>query len=83
MAVALRKRKKCGIVPFFHVARRTSHAPCLLATARNTNYLVIGTFASRDWANRNYGHKIEHAVELRESGSGISIISEEHWKRFV
>jgi NAD-dependent DNA ligase len=50
---------------------------------RDTNYLVIGTFASRDWANTNYGRKIEHAVELRESGSGISIISEEHWKRFV
>jgi len=50
---------------------------------RETNYLVIGTFASRDWANTNYGRKIEHAVELRESGSGICIISEEHWKRFV
>ena len=50
---------------------------------RDTNYLVIGTFASRDWANTNYGRKIEHAVELRESESGISIISEEHWKRFV
>jgi NAD-dependent DNA ligase len=50
---------------------------------RDTNYLVIGTFASRDWANTNYGRKIEHAVELRESGSGICIISEEHWKRFV
>ena len=50
---------------------------------RDTNYLVIGTFASRDLANTNYGRKIEHAVELRESGSGISIISEEHWKRFV
>jgi hypothetical protein len=45
--------------------------------------LVIGTFASRDWANTNYGRKIERAVELRQSGSGISIISEEHWKRFV
>ena len=50
---------------------------------RETNYLVIGTFASRDWANTNYGRKIEHAVELRESGCGISIISEEYWKRFV
>ena len=50
---------------------------------RDTNYLVIGTFASRDWANTNYGRKIEHAVELRESGSGISIISEEHWRRFI
>jgi len=50
---------------------------------RDTSYLVIGTFASRDWSNTNYGRKIEHAVELRESGSRISIISEEHWKRFL
>jgi NAD-dependent DNA ligase len=50
---------------------------------KDTNYLVIGTFASRDWANTNYGRKIEHAVELRELGTGISIISEEHWRRFI
>ena len=50
---------------------------------RETHYLVIGLFASRDWANTNYGRKIDRAVELRDSGSGISIISEEHWKQFV
>lgn len=51
---------------------------------RKTNYLVIGLFASRDWANTNYGRKIERARELRdECGSGISIISEEYWKQFV
>lgn len=49
-----------------------------------THFLVIGIFASRDWANTNYGRKIERAKELRdEKGSGISIISEEHWKRFI
>ncbi len=53
------------------------------APTRQTHYLVIGLFASRDWANTNYGRKIERAVELRDSGSSISIVSEEHWKRFV
>jgi NAD-dependent DNA ligase len=53
------------------------------APTRESNYLVIGVFASRDWANTNYGRKIERAVELRDSRSGIAIISEEHWKRFV
>jgi hypothetical protein len=48
-----------------------------------SQYLVIGTFASRDWYNTNYGRKIERAVELRNSQSGIAIISEEHWQRFV
>ena len=50
---------------------------------RASHYLVIGVFASRDWANTNYGRKIERAVELRESRSGIAIISEEHWRKFV
>lgn len=53
------------------------------APMRQTHYLVIGLFASRDWANTNYGRKIERAVELRDCGSGISIISEEHWQQFV
>jgi hypothetical protein len=50
---------------------------------KKSNYLVIGVFASRDWYNTNYGRKIERAVELRESKSGIAIISEEHWRKFV
>jgi hypothetical protein len=48
-----------------------------------SHYMVIGVFASRDWANTNYGRKIERAVELRDSGSGLAIIPEEHWKKFV
>lgn len=50
---------------------------------QQTHYLVIGLFASRDWAHANYGRKIERAVALREGGSGISIISEEHWRSFI
>lgn len=50
---------------------------------RESHYLVIGVFASRDWFNTNYGRKIERGVELRESGSGLAIISEEHWKSFL
>lgn len=50
---------------------------------RDTSYLVIGSFASRDWVNTNFGRKIEYAVKLRDSRSGISIISEEHWRKFV
>jgi NAD-dependent DNA ligase len=49
----------------------------------DSDYLVIGKFASRDWANTNYGRKIERAVELRASGSKISIISEDHFLRFL
>jgi hypothetical protein len=50
---------------------------------QKTRYLIIGIFASRDWYHTNYGRKIERAVELRESGHTISIISEEYWRKFV
>ena len=49
----------------------------------STRYLVIGTFASRDWYNTNYGRKIERAVELRKDHQTIAILSEEHWKSFL
>lgn len=53
------------------------------APTREGHYLVIGIFASPQWATTSYGRKIQRAVELREDGSGIAIISEEHWKSFL
>jgi hypothetical protein len=41
-----------------------------------TDYLVLGALASRDWAHTAYGRKIETAMRLRESYP-IAIISEE------
>ena len=46
---------------------------------RTTDYLVIGEMCSPDWVHTTFGRSIEHAVELREQGIPISIISEEHW----
>jgi len=43
------------------------------------DYLVVGALSSRDWANTSFGRKIEKAQELKESGRGVSIISEEVW----
>lgn len=57
--------------------------PLDTAPTRITNYLVIGVFASRDWVNTSHGRKIEKAVQLREKGTGIRILSEEHWRQFV
>ena len=50
---------------------------------REAHYLVIGTFASRDWFHTSYGRKIERAVELRGANTGIAIISEEHWRSHI
>jgi NAD-dependent DNA ligase len=52
------------------------------APRRGTHYLVIGFFASKDWKYSSYGTKIERALDLRKSG-GISIVAEEHWRRFI
>lgn len=43
------------------------------------SYLVIGEIGSRDWAHSTFGRKIQKAVEYRDKGMPIKIISEEHW----
>ena len=53
------------------------------APTRDTQFLVIGTFASRDWYYTSYGRKIERAVELRDAKNDIAIVSEEHWRTFI
>ena len=65
------------------VIQERGGVPSDSSPTRESHYLVIGVFASRDWASTNYGRKIERAVELRQSGSGIAIISEEHWRKFL
>ncbi len=44
-----------------------------------THFVVIGDLGSGDWAQSNYGRKIQHAVELRSDGRDIHLISERHW----
>ncbi|MCY1314171.1 hypothetical protein D9M70_647830 [compost metagenome] len=51
--------------------------------SKKIHYLVIGTVGNDQWLHSTYGTKIKKAVELRESGARISIISEEHWQKAV
>lgn len=44
-----------------------------------TDYLIIGEMGSPDWIHSAFGRSIEHAMELRERGHEIAIVSEEHW----
>jgi NAD-dependent DNA ligase len=46
---------------------------------KGTDYLVVGTFGSRDWAQSSFGRKIEKAVAYREAGEPIRIVTEDHW----
>jgi NAD-dependent DNA ligase len=50
---------------------------------RNTDVLVIGVYATESWKHSSFGTKIVKAVDLRESGVPISIVSEEHWARHL
>ncbi len=49
------------------------------APTQETDYLVIGEFCSPDWIHTTFGRSIERAIELRDQGQDIKIISERHW----
>ena len=52
---------------------------CERSVTKGTDYLIIGTFGSRDWAQTSFGRKIAKAVEYREAGTPLAIAAEEHW----
>lgn len=41
-----------------------------------TNYVIVGAGGSDAWANGNYGTKIKKALELKEKGQNIEIMTE-------
>jgi NAD-dependent DNA ligase len=51
--------------------------------SKKVHYLVVGTIGNDQWLHSTYGTKIMKAVELRESGAPIAIVSEEHWQKAV
>lgn len=46
---------------------------------KSLDYLVLGTYVTDSWAHESYGRKIEKAVDYRNSGVPLAIVSEEHW----
>jgi NAD-dependent DNA ligase len=54
-------------------------ASCESTITRRTNYLVIGTFGSRDWVHTAFGRKIAKAAEYRSAGRRLAIVNEDHW----
>lgn len=47
---------------------------------KKTSYLVIGAAGSRDWLHSTHGLKILRAMELRDQGVPLAIISELVWR---
>lgn len=52
---------------------------CQSAPTRVTEYVVVGSISSEQWAESAYGRKIQKAVSLREKGYPVAIVPEEHW----
>lgn len=46
---------------------------------RSLNYLVLGTYVTDSWVHESFGRKIEKAIEYRNNGVPICIVSEDHW----
>ena len=46
---------------------------------KKLDYLILGTYVTDSWAHESFGRKIEKAMEYRDSGLPLAIITEEHW----
>lgn len=46
---------------------------------KKLDFLVIGDLGSRDWLHSTHGTKILKAVEYRDRGAPLAIVSEQHW----
>lgn len=49
------------------------------SVSKSLNYLVLGTYVTDSWAHESFGRKIEKAVEYRDQGIPLIIVTEEHW----
>ena len=54
-------------------------AQCTDSLTKKVNVLVVGTNVSKDWIHTSFGRKIQQAVELRNGGHDIYLISEKRW----
>ena len=46
---------------------------------KKLDYLIVGNVGSEAWRHTSFGNKIIKAVEYRDGGSRLAIISEDHW----
>lgn len=62
-----------------HKATEALGASVSKTVTKSVDYLVLGTYVTDSWKHESFGRKIEKAMEYRETGVPISIITEEHW----
>lgn len=56
---------------------------CLDGITKKLHYLVIGTIGSDHWQHSTFGAKIAKAVEYRDRGVKMHIVSESNWLRHL
>ncbi len=52
---------------------------CIPRVTKSLHYLVIGSYVTDSWSHQTFGRKIEKAMEYRDQGVPLSIVSEAHW----
>lgn len=66
-------RKQC------HKATEALGGECARGITQTVDFVVLGTYVTDSWAHENFGRKIEKAIEYRDKGVPIAIITEQHW----
>lgn len=51
--------------------------------SKSIDYVIIGSQISPDWKYTSLGRKIEKAIELREGGHPLIILTEKQWNEFI
>jgi NAD-dependent DNA ligase len=69
-------RKKCE-------AKTIEHGGTIANLSHQTDFLVVGSYATESWKHPTFGDKILNAVKFRESGYPIKLISEDHWRAAI
>ena len=82
-------RKYCFTGTFNYGGRRDCEAAVIDrggiagSLTQKTDVLVIGVYATESWKHSSFGNKILKAVDMRDEGVPIAIVSEEHWAGFL
>lgn len=56
---------------------------CDKTVKKSTDYVVVGSFGNENWKQGTYGEKIKKAMEWKEKGSNVEIITEEKFLSFI
>ncbi|MBI3418677.1 MAG: BRCT domain-containing protein [Proteobacteria bacterium] len=85
-SISFKDRRFCFTGTFSTGARKDcEEAVCNLggstgSLTMETDYLVVGIYATDSWAHSSYGRKIEKALAMKQEGVPIAIIGEQHWR---